>query len=87
MTLPLPQAKKPVQEELDFEHGLPAGMDFFPVWWLASRWGVSKQHVINLVESGEIRVALDLRGGGASKSLIRVPRCSVLEFLKKRKAI
>jgi hypothetical protein len=67
------------------EH-LPAG-ESFPVWQLAQMFHVDRKHLINLIESGEIKVAFDLRGKASSQSCIRVPRNSLLEFLEKRQVI
>lgn len=71
--------------EFDFEHDLPAGVESFALHWLAKRWKVSVQHVFNLVKSGEIPVAVDLRNLNSSKSCIRAPRASVVTFLNRRK--
>ncbi len=71
--------------EFNFEEDLPAGVESFSLHWLAKRWKVSVQHVFNLVESGEIPVAVDLRNLKSSKACIRVPRKSVVAFLNKRK--
>jgi hypothetical protein len=75
------------QEEfdLDFDAELPPKMEFFPVWFLGKLWHCSAQHVINLVDSGELKVPVDLKGKAASKTMIRVPRASVVEFLNRRK--
>ena len=60
--------------DIDFDAELPPNMAFFPLWWLAKRWHCSVQHVINLVDSGELKVPVDLKGKSASKSMIRAPR-------------
>jgi len=65
---------------------LPAG-DNFPVHVLARYWHVDRKHIINLIESGEIRCAIDLRSPHASRSTIRVPRWAVEEFLRSREII
>jgi Helix-turn-helix domain len=65
---------------------LPAG-ESFPVWQLARLFHVDRQHLVNLIESGEIKVAIDLRGKTSSRSCIRVPRNSLIEFLQSRKVI
>jgi hypothetical protein len=67
------------------EH-LPAG-ESFPVWQLAQLFHVNRQHLINLIESGEIKIAFDFRGKSSSKSCIRVPRDSLIAFLEKRQVI
>jgi hypothetical protein len=71
--------------EFDFEHDLPAGVESFALHWLAKRWKVSLQHVFNLVRSGEIPVAVDLRNSNSSRSCIRAPRAAVVAFLNRRK--
>lgn len=70
--------------DIDFELELPH-WDFFPVYWLADRWRVTSRHVFNLIESGELPVAIDLRNKASSRTTIRVPRRSVVHFLKTRK--
>lgn len=72
--------------DIDFNAELPP-WEFFPVWQLAKSWNCSREHVANLVESGELPVGLDLRTKGSSKSMIRVPRRAVVEFLNRRKDI
>jgi hypothetical protein len=71
--------------DIDFDAELPANRNFFPVWELAKSWHCSVQHIINLVESGELKVPVDLKGKSATKTMIRVPRASVVEFLNRRK--
>ena len=65
---------------------LPAG-DNFPVHVLARYWHVDRKHIINLIDSGEIRCAIDIRGAASSRSTIRIPRWAVVEFLKNREII
>ncbi len=77
--------KKQAEFDLDFEAELPPKMDFFPVWFLAKLWHCSAQHVLNLIDTGEMPVPVDLRGKAATKTMIRVPRKSVVEFLNRRK--
>lgn len=79
-------AERPKQTEfdIDFNAELPP-QDFFPVWQLAKSWRCSPEHVIRLVESGELPVGLDLRNKASSKTMIRVPRKSVVKFLTRRK--
>lgn len=79
------QKKKQAEFDLDFDAELPPNMAFFPVWFLAKLWHCSVQHVLNLVDSGELPVPVDLRGKAATKTMIRVPRASVVEFLNRRK--
>jgi len=66
------------------EH-LPAG-ESFPVWQLAQMFHVSKLHLSNLIEQGEL-AAFDLRGKASSRSCVRVPRNSLVEFLAKRQIV
>lgn len=72
--------------EFDFEHDLPAGKEFFSVPFLARLWGCSNEHVIGLIESGEIAIAADLRGTGSTKTMWRVTRRAVVDFLNRRKS-
>jgi excisionase family DNA binding protein len=62
---------------------LPPG-DHFPVYVLARYLHVHRQHVLNLIDSGEIKCAIDIRGAQASRSTIRIPRWAVEDFLKSR---
>lgn len=71
--------------EFNFEHDLPAGVESFALHWLAKRWKCSVRHLFKLVESGEFKVAIDLRGLNSSKACIRLPRQSVVDFLNRRK--
>jgi hypothetical protein len=70
--------------DIDFDDELPR-WEFFPVYWLAKRWHATSQHVFNLIESGELEVGVDLRNKASSRTMIRVPRKSVVRFLNKRK--
>jgi hypothetical protein len=63
---------------------LPPG-DAFAVWQLAKVLGCNRSHVSALVESGEVD-AFHLRGKGANRSIIRVPRAALIEFLEKRQS-
>ena len=65
---------------------LPEGQSF-PVHLLAKVLHVTRVHVVNLIDAGEIKCAVDLRGPGASRSTIRVPRAAVLEFLESRRIV
>ena len=70
----------PEEPEFDFKHHLPAGMESFPVRWLARWFDTSTQHWINLVDSGALR-AVDLRSPGTSKSMLRIPRAALISYL------
>jgi Helix-turn-helix domain len=65
---------------------LPPG-ESFPVHLLARVLHVHRTHVINLIDAGEIKCAVDLRGPGASRSTIRVPRAAVIAFLESRRIV
>jgi hypothetical protein len=69
---------------LDFGAMFP-DWDGFPVWWLAKRWKLSDEHWINLIDSGELKLCVDLRTPGSSRSALRITRASLLEFLHRRK--
>jgi hypothetical protein len=73
-----------IQPEFDFDHELPAGKEWFSIRWLARHWGKSPRHISNLVESGEIAVATDMRGKGAKRSCMNIPRKAVVDFLNRR---
>ncbi|GEM_PF-4291861 len=82
--MPRPRtAPDALQTELDFENHLPGGMESFSVRFLAGWFRTSHRHWINLVESGALKAA-DLRGNGASKSMIRIPRAELVRFLNER---
>jgi hypothetical protein len=66
------------------EH-LPPG-ESFAVWQLAKLLHCHRTHLVHLIESGEL-VAFDLRAKSASRSTMRVPRDSIVEFLQKRQVI
>ena len=74
------------EPEFDFEHGLPAGREFFRLSELAGLWRCHPTHVQRLIDSGELPVAVDLRSPGTSKSMQRVTRASVVAFLNSRKS-
>jgi hypothetical protein len=84
MDRPRANGAKQQEFDIDFHASLPP-QDFFPVWQLARIWKAHRQHVINLIESGELKVPVDLRNKASSRSMIRVPRASVVEFLNRRK--
>ena len=77
-------AKQPSDFDVDFQDHLPR-IEFVPVFLLAKLWRCHRQHIINLIDSGELKVPVDLRGKASSKSMIRIPRASVVEFLNRRK--
>ncbi len=77
------------QPELDFESGLPAGREWFQVWWLARHWHCTTQHVINLVDEGAFTVGgiapIDIaRKHEKTRSTTRIPRGAVIAFQKSR---
>jgi hypothetical protein len=72
------------QAEFDFNHELPAGMETFSVRWLATWFGCTPQHWINLVEQGAL-AAIDLRSPGASKSMLRITRSEVVRYIHSQK--
>jgi hypothetical protein len=81
-----PNGAKPVKLQWTaIEARLPAGQ-CFPVWQLAKLLGCHRQHIINLVEQGDL-VAFDLRGPGSSRATLRIPRNSMIAFLEARQII
>jgi len=76
----------PYEPELDFQNHLPAGMETFTIRFLSLWFRSSKQHWINLIESGHI-AAVDLSTPGKSKSMMRVPRASLVKFLNDKKTL
>jgi hypothetical protein len=65
---------------------LPPG-ESFPVHVLARVLHVDRKHVVHLIDCGELKCAVDLRGPASSRSTIRVPRWAVEEFLRSREII
>jgi len=51
---------------------------------LARYWHVDRKHVVNLIDAGEIKWAIDLRAPSSNRSTIRIPRSSVVAFLSTR---
>ncbi len=64
---------------------LPPG-ETFAVWQLAKLLWCHRNHLVHLIEEGEL-VAFDLRGKGSTRSTLRVPRGSIVSFLEKRQVI
>jgi hypothetical protein len=79
-----PQNNSQTKFDVDFDQELPV-WEFFPVWWLAKTWRCDGKHIVRLIDSGELEVALDIRNKVSSRMMIRVPRKSVVHFLNKRK--
>jgi hypothetical protein len=73
------------QGEFDFEHELPAGKEFFTVPFLAALWDCDAKHVHNLIDKGAIKLSASLHSPEATKSMRRVPRSAVIEFLNRRR--
>jgi excisionase family DNA binding protein len=63
--------------------GLPAG-ESVAVYELARFLKVRREQVLEWIDEGELSPAYDLRGKGSSRSLIRIPRAAVVEFLESR---
>ena len=64
---------------------LPASGDIFTVRQLARIFGTSHQHWINQIECGKLH-AVDLRSPGTTKSMYRIPRAALVDFLEKHEA-
>lgn len=75
------------QGEFDFDNELPPGREFFPVRELAALWRCTIKHVHNLIDSGELETTVNLKHPNAKKSMRRVPRKSVVDFLNRRKGL
>jgi len=56
----------------------------FPVNFVAKYLQIHRDHVMRLIELGEISPVLDLRAPNATRSYLRVPREALLDFLKTR---
>jgi excisionase family DNA binding protein len=62
---------------------LPIG-ESVTVYELARFLKVRREVVLEWIESGELSPAYDLRSPGSGRSVIRIPRAAVLEFLESR---
>jgi hypothetical protein len=69
----------------DPARSLPEGKEWFSPRWLARHWGRSIQHVLNLIDQGEIKDSVDMRGHGSRRSNLNIPRVAVIDFQKRRK--
>lgn len=72
----------PNQAELDFEFGLPAGMESYSVGFLAKWFGTTVQHWINQIDGGALP-ACNLASPGKSKRYYRISRQALLAYLRK----
>ena len=80
-------ASEPVTPDLDFNYHLPKGQMWFTVRQVAHYWGVSEQHVINLVNEGRFTHPnfgpVNLAGvPGKTRATARIPRASLVAFLE-----
>jgi len=57
---------------------------YYSIRETAQLLGVSDQHVSNLLIDGELEKAPDIRRAGATKSLTRIPRESIRDFIERR---
>jgi hypothetical protein len=71
--------------DANFEDRLPEDKDMFALRWIARYLSVSINHVNNLVDSGAIKVALDVGNAGSTKAMRRVHRADLVAFLNARK--
>ena len=72
--------------EFDFEHELPAGKEFFTLRYLARLWDCSEDTVQRLVDTGDLAVSVDIAPSTSTvKSMQRITRKSVVDFLNRRK--
>lgn len=60
---------------------LPEGRACFAVFELVRLLSIRRERIMDLIEEGDLRGAIDMRGKGASRACIRVPRQCVLEAL------
>jgi hypothetical protein len=69
----------------NFEDRLPHGKEMFALRWIARYLSVSINHINNLIDSGAIKVAVDVGNAGSTKSMRRVHRADLVAFLNARK--
>lgn len=72
------------QGEFDFGHALPPGKEWFSVPFLADLWDCDAKHVHALIDKGAIKWSASLHSPGSTKSMRRIPRQAVVEFLDSR---
>ena len=80
----------PIISALDFERHLPRGQMWFTVPQVARHWGVSEQHVVDLVIAGRFTYdnigPVDLSSvPGKTRTTTRIPRACILAFLQANK--
>ncbi len=78
------------QPDLDFETVLPPGQQWFTIHKLAEYWGLSTQHIINLVQEGRFTFnnvgPVNFSGAPTkTRATTRIPRACIIAFLKANK--
>lgn len=74
-----------MQTELDFEFHLPPDREKFRVWEVATILHCTQEHVIHLIEEGQLGPVVDIKTAGATRSSFVVPRPGLVKFLQERK--
>lgn len=69
--------------ESDFQPELPAGMETFTIEWLSGHFKTSRHHWLNLIDAGAL-YATNLKTPAATKSMFRIPRASLIKYLKSK---
>jgi len=62
-------------------HRVPG--QWLPLWKLARLLNVRREKLLELIDEDELWPAYDLRGKGAFRACIRIPRSAVMEFLER----
>ena len=68
---------------LDVENIIPK-VPFIRIQQLAKIVACSPQHVVHLIENGDIVVPAELQSSAPSKTAIRIPRESLINFMRER---
>ena len=83
-------SSQPITPALDFECHLPEGQMWFTVNQVAHHWGISVQHVIDLINEGRFSYdnigPVDLSSEpGKTRATTRIPRACLVAFLQSSK--
>lgn len=77
---------EPNEHRLDVEALVPQ-TTFVRVMDFAQQWRCSIHHILNLIKSGDIVVPQALQNSAPSRSAMRIPRASLIAFLRERSSL
>jgi hypothetical protein len=78
------KARETAQTELTVASFVPAGRESFSLREIAEIWRCSIHHLSRLIDEKEILVPQENIDRAATRSTIRVPRASLVDFIKQR---